>query len=161
MKYDHYFFENMFLRQSCEAVSNLMMSAADAGLTDNPASGIVKTSRVLMTPWKNCKNSLGEFEDIVNHVNNENFGFHIYKLLDPDIIHYNVYNEKHKSEYSWHSDGRFGEMHDYKLTAIVNLSTEPYEGGKFELFSNGPKHVKEFDSMGSVIIFPSLSLIHI
>jgi PKHD-type hydroxylase len=46
-------------------------------------------------------------------------------------------------------------MHDYKLTAIINVSNEKYEGGNFELFTNGPNHIKSLDHLGSVIIFPS------
>ena len=68
-------------------------------------------------------------------VNMDLFGYDVYFYLESDSFNYNVYNSETKDEYYWHTDGtEFGEASDIKLTGILNLSQDSYEGGDFLIF---------------------------
>ena len=58
-------------------------------------------------------------------------------------------------QYGWHIDGDPSKTSDCKLTAILNISDHEYTGGNFELFLNGPTHIKELDKPGGMVIFKS------
>ena len=69
-------------------------------------------------------------------------------------LNYNIYNEG--QEYSWHIDAVPGDpVRDIKLTALLNLSEESYEGGELSLFRANEIECSEFNTPGSAIIFPS------
>jgi len=155
MKYDFYYFDKMYSIEECEYISKMLKLCADPRFIERPAEDVKKTSIVYMSLWKRCKDFLGEFEDLVHHVNNENFGFDLHRFTGHEAIHHNVYKEEVSGQYDWHSDGSVGEMYDFKLTAIINLSTEQYEGGNLELFLKRPMHIKGLDNPGSILIFPS------
>ena len=48
-------------------------------------------------------------------------------------------------------------MRDIKLTALLNLSEENYEGGELLLFRGWEIICKEFNEPGTAIIFPSFT----
>ena len=66
-------------------------------------------------------------------------------------MNYNVYGTN--GEYDWHIDLKGGKGADMKLTCLLNLSEEPYEGGDFYLAVN--KEKLEFNS-GNGLVFTSL-----
>lgn len=155
MKYDFYYFNSFYDKDKCEYLSNILKMRSDPRFIERPAEDVKKTSEVYMSFWKNCKEFFCDFEDLVHHVNNENFGFDLYRFTGHEPLHYNEYNGDVFGQYEWHNDGAVKEMYDFKLTAIINLSTEPYEGGHLELFLKRPMHIKGLDNTGSVLIFPS------
>ena len=77
------------------------------------------------------------------------FGYDIYWDFHLDALNYNVYGETGK--YGWHIDSTKPDIApDVKLTCLLNLSEEPYEGG--ELCLVGQEKQKEFTSgMGLVL----------
>ena len=63
-------------------------------------------------------------------INRNCFGYDIYWNFHFESLNYNVYEEN--GEYGWHIDGiKDGIARDSKLTCLLNLSEEPYEGGEF------------------------------
>ena len=69
-------------------------------------------------------------------------------------LNYNIYDEG--TEYSWHIDAVPRDpVRDIKLTALLNLSEESYEGGELVLFRANEIVCTEFNKPGSAIIFPS------
>ena len=64
------------------------------------------------------------------------------------------YTSKNNSEYELHEDRFAGDTKDIKLTAIMNLSEVPYEGGEFWINAGSPFHAKEF-TIGSIIMLKS------
>jgi len=125
-------------------------------IKDLPAGqGIVKTATTDLVLWGHAREYLGRLEETIRHANNFYFGYEIYPTTAFECINYNKYSASNNGEYGWHSDGNREEIYDLKLTAIVNLSTQPYEGGKLELFLGGATHITEFDTPGSFIMFPS------
>ena len=96
----------------------------------------------LLHPWLyECQN-----------INRNQFGYDIYWDFHLEKFNYNVYGTN--DEYEWHVDANSGEQPvDQKLTCILNLSEDPYEGGEFYTIIN-PKPLP-LDS-GHAIVFNSL-----
>jgi len=84
--------------------------------------------------------------------NREVFGYNIYWKFHLDVMNYNVYGIN--GEYGWHIDAEKENIpSDMKLTCLLNLSEEPYEGGEFCKI-NEDKTPKFTSGMG--IVFNSL-----
>jgi len=65
----------------------------------------------------------------------------------------NLYESKNKSEYDFHIDATDDHVSDIKLTGIVNISEEPYEGGEFIAFYGGKfAEIPEIKNPGSSIL---------
>ena len=105
----------------------------------------------LLHPWLyNCQT-----------INLQYFGYDIYWNFHLDKFTYNEYGEG--GEYAWHTDANRSEQPiDLKLTCILNLSEEPYEGGEFytildkqELLGYPENEPMKFTS-GQAIVFNSL-----
>ena len=82
--------------------------------------------------------------------NKEVFGYDIYWQFHLELFNYNVYGIG--GEYGWHIDGNreSGAPQDSKLTCLLNLSEETYEGGEFYAINSDEK--APFDSgMGLII----------
>ena len=71
-------------------------------------------------------------------INREVFGYDIDWHWHLDTFNYNVYGEN--GEYGWHIDGHNkNQPTDIKLTCMLNLSEEPYEGGDFYMINSNKK----------------------
>lgn len=121
---------------------------------DVPAQGIRKTADVRLLQWGRVKQYLEWTQQWVHFANRRDFGLDLYELQDLDLINYNIYTSDRQGEYSWHPDGTTGPS-DIKLTMVVNVSTEPYQGGDLELFLNGVQVVEQMRQPGCLVVFPS------
>ena len=82
----------------------------------------------------------------------EIFGYDIYWHFHLDTLNYNVYGIN--DEYGWHKDASGNAaQYDIKLTCMLNLSEEPYEGGEFKITGTSDKII--FNS-GEGLLFNSL-----
>lgn len=91
------------------------------------------------------------------NANEECFCFDLFSR-GPQFLNLNYYVDG--SSYDWHRDwARTESSNSIKLTVIMNISREKYEGGNLELFlSNQPKIIEEFQHPGTIIAFPSFVL---
>ena len=105
--------------------------------------------------WKKIKHLLEDVNQLAHYTNENNFGYDLYNIKDKDFINYNVYSSKDKNRYDWHCDGNKSNFLDCKLTLLINLSTEKYEGGKFKIFEQDEIDINELDSPGDILIFKS------
>ena len=82
-------------------------------------------------------------------INRDRFGYDIHWSFQLDTFMYNVYGED--GEYGWHIDASSTSTpNDTKLTCLLNLSEETYEGGEFYTINSNEKH--EFTSgMGLIL----------
>lgn len=127
-------------------------------IKDHPAGmGTVKTAKTNLIFWGHAREYLGRLDESIHHTNHSFFGLDLYKMTGYECVNYNKYSETVHGEYGWHSDGHHEDIFDLKLTVVLNLSTEPYEGGRLELFLGEEKHVVEMDKPGTLIIFPSFT----
>ena len=81
------------------------------------------------------------------------FGFDIYWNFHLEMINYNIYGVG--DEYGWHTDANRFEASDMKLTCLLNLSEEPYEGGEFHMMGQADDSAVTFEpGMGMVFHSP-------
>jgi len=77
------------------------------------------------------------------------FGYDIYWDFHLEAFNYNVYGEN--GEYDWHIDvNEENTPNDMKLTCLLNLSEESYEGGEFWMMGRKEK-IKFTSGMGLII----------
>ena len=69
-----------------------------------------------------------------------------------DVLLYNVYSGDIKGKYGEHDDQSRSWTHDAKMTFLLNLSEEPYEGGDF-IINGETQHF--FREPGTAILFKS------
>ena len=86
-------------------------------------------------------------------INQEVFGYDIYWNFHFDKMNYNIYGVG--DEYGWHTDEYNFKASDMKLTCLLNLSEEPYEGGEFHTVSLGKKSKVKFEP-GMGMVCPSV-----
>ena len=99
------------------------------------------------------KHLLKDTIDRVMSTNEHYFGYDIYPLNDFVCINYNIYDSASKGKYDWHMDQNRSPILDFKLTMLINLSEEYFEGGDFLLQETNTVQVDKFKTPGSVIIF--------
>jgi PKHD-type hydroxylase len=136
-------------------IAKLADSNIFTGAHDKPAQGVMKTADVKFLHWANLKHLMDWSQQWVRFFNSREIGLDIYDMQDLDLINYNIYSSSQQGEYQWHTDGTRGPA-DIKVTAVINISTEPYEGGDLELFVNGPRVVEEMRKPGMMVVFPSI-----
>jgi hypothetical protein len=80
--------------------------------------------------------------------NREVFGYDIFWDFHLEVLNYNVYGEN--GEYNWHIDADPRGMQDIKLTCLLNLSEETYEGGEFYTITDNKK-IEFTSGMGLIL----------
>jgi prenyltransferase beta subunit len=114
-----------------------------------------KITNVKKIYFKKIKHFLNNFKDIFMYDSNINFGYQLFGLNDLDQCNLNIYSSKNLGKYDWHTDLSMNPLYDIKLTLLINLSQKEYEGGQFYIFNTNEIEVKELNTPGSAIIFPS------
>lgn len=145
----------LFSPQQAAEVAAFAEQNIFAGAHDVPARDSVKTADTKIIQWRQIKHYLDWSMHWVHFFNTRDIGLDIFDMRDLDLINYNVYSSDRQGEYRWHIDGKPGPS-DIKITAIINVSTEPYEGGDLELFTNGPVVCHEIRQPGVLVVFPSI-----
>ena len=84
-------------------------------------------------------------------INKKVFGYDIYWNFHVESLNYNIYGKN--GEYGWHIDANTKSLYDIKLTCLLNLSEETYEGGEFYTISSNEE--KKFTT-GMGLVFNSL-----
>ena len=100
---------------------------------DDFAAESHKTSEVSFIYLGKIQKFILPFIDFCLTANNNFFGFDLHPLTSLKKLNYNSYDVG--TEYSWHMDAvPTDPVRDIKLTALLNLSEESYEGGELVLF---------------------------
>jgi len=86
-------------------------------------------------------------------INQEVFGYDLYWNFAIDRMNYNIYEVG--DEYGWHTDESTEWASDMKLTCLLNLSEEPYEGGEFHTITFGENSRMKFEP-GMGMVCPSV-----
>ncbi len=99
------------------------------------------------------RSKLRLFFQSVTQINEEYFGFKLYDH-GPFTLNFNEYLIG--KEYPYHLDrSALGSSNDIKLTAILNLSTQPFSGGEFDFFLGKDLNVEFINEPGTLLVFPS------
>ena len=151
--------EPLYTREELLALNDTIQNsnATRSEPEDLAAFGANKKSKVSLIMWLEIKKHLKKFEDSIYELNDRFFNYDIFNVSDFHYVNINEYDEKN-NRYDWHVDcNTYGSKEELKLTYILNISTEPYDGGRLCL-SGLPIEYQEkistdFNMPGYAIIF--------
>ena len=123
---------------------------------DHTTSNVIKSAKTRIFPCMTLADHLDKFIVFIMDSNRRLFGYDIYLGLPAESYNYNEYDEG--DEYGWHFDAEVGSGSDIKLTCILNLSEEPYEGGNFLITGVEENQIEEWgvNTPGTAIAFNSI-----
>ena len=158
--YQHWTWLNVISPEESKDLVNFINSnyneIEDKSLGATTEEGVSKKNlNCKQISYYKIKDKLNFILDRAYAINNHNFGFSLYPKNDYDVLNLNTYNENVKASYDWHVDESSDFVSDIKLTVLINLSTQNYEGGKFSLFHTNEFTLPEFDKPGTMIMFKS------
>ena len=117
-----------------------------------PAQNVVKRGKFSIIPCSPLLKFLHPWLWQCQEINRKVFGYDIYWDFHLDKLNYNVYEKN--GEYGWHIDAiKENTPIDMKLTCLLNLSEESYEGGEF-CMAGVEEKIKFTSGMG--LVFTSL-----
>jgi hypothetical protein len=150
------FAKALFNLNQIKEINSVIKKNFITNLKDAPAISAKKTSDVKFVMLGPLQRYILPFIDYVHSANVASFGFDLHQLTSQKILNYNSYEKN--SEYTWHIDATSkSPISDIKLTCLLNLSENQYEGGELKLFKGGEVACKEFDEPGSAVVFPSFT----
>ena len=132
MKLEYYIFKNVYTAEQCADLAKLAEEHSSATAVDRaPDWKKVKTTCADIHAFEG---KLNRFFALTNMVNKQHFGYDCYEAGEVyNMINLNSY--KVGDNYAWHRDREdHASACDIKLTTILNVSDEPYQGGKLELW---------------------------
>jgi PKHD-type hydroxylase len=151
MKWSWYNFYNVYSEDQCKVLYDKLSSNVNNSYKDRPALGKNVSTSLIETEV--IQDDLKLFFNNVKHANEEYFGFRLFDK--PQTVNLNEYDAQN-NEYPYHRDGlEFGSASDIKLTAVLNISTESFTGGDFEIFDSKDVIIKEIAVTGNMLVFPS------
>jgi PKHD-type hydroxylase len=153
MRFHYYILDDLYSKEECIVMDEKIQANIAHDLHDRPAEGITKTSDVSAFQYRRLKPELNRFTEAILDLNKNHFGFNLHQINDNEFINYNEYRVG--GEYEWHSDESTYGASDIKLTAILNISSESYEGGEFQLFLNGEVGIFRLENPGTALVFIS------
>ena len=125
----------------------------DTSISEEAKKSVVKTAKVELIEWRYLQSNLESIYETWMMANRDTFGYNLYPVMNNEIWNYNIYNSINNGEYDFHTDVDYKRTSDIKLTGIVNISDEPYEGGEFIAFYNGGfKEVPEISQPGASLL---------
>ena len=159
---DYWYWPEVLNKGKIKKVVNICESNVDPegdkrGVPLDGEKPTIKTATITCTRWKHLSGILGGIYGNWEVINRCEFGYNLYPIMDEGLLNYNVYDSSNSGEYDFHIDEAGPEiLQDIKLTAMINLSEEHYEGGDLIMFQGGKfRTIKEFSLPGSSIIFKS------
>jgi len=164
MKYIYWFWDSLIPKKKIKLINskilklNLVEESKERTATDlNNKSK--KNNKCYILKFGEIKHLIQDYLDLAKNANNVNFGFDIFDVTNLTFINYNIYDSENKSNYDWHMDCSRDDKIDTKLTFLINLSEENFEGGDFLLRETDDIIVEQFKKPGSMLIFKS-SVLH-
>ena len=151
-KFEYWWWPNVINEEQIEQINSICKELYHPESLDVPALGTVKTANVKQIQWKYLKTLLSDVMELWLQKNKEVFGYSLFPINDGDFLNVNIYDSLNQGEYDWHLDCVRDHVTDIKLTGILNISDEPYEGGDFCIFSGKFKTIPEMLVPGSLLL---------
>ena len=161
MNFDLWHWSEVLNKEEIKKVVNICESNESPlgdkrGLPLDGEEPITKTAKVTCTRWEYLSEILDGVCENWLSCNQFEFGYNLFPMQKNELLNYNVYDSSNSGEYDFHIDCSPTNIYDIKLTAMINLSEEYYEGGDLIIFTAGKeKKISEFSSAGSSIMFKS------
>ncbi len=128
MRAANYSSMNIFNIDQVKEINNVIKEIFIEG-KDDAAADSHKTSNVKFVSLEKIQKHIYPFIDFCLTANNNFYSFDLHPLTSLKKLNYNFYEEG--TEYSWHIDAVPRDpVRDIKLTALLNLSEENYQGGE-------------------------------
>ena len=145
-------YDNLYSKEECKQIIEIANQNRSTLYVDRAGAGKkVDTFLVESTSLLRQVN-MNKFISVIRESNREIWNYDIFDII-PNTLNINVYSGE-RNEYPYHKDASsFGSFRDIKLTAILNLSQDSYEGGEFQIFDKTDNTI-DFGT-GSLLIFPS------
>ena len=161
-KWTSYAWSEFFDSESIKAINELIESeylgfeTKELGAKSKDGKLIKNISSVKHIPYGKVKHLMSEFVAYVYQVAELDFGYKTFGPHDNLYLNFNTYESDSKDEYPWHIDESRQATNDIKLTLLINLSTEPFTGGEFQIFpSDGAVDIPILSEPGSAFMFKS------
>ena len=151
-KFEYWWWPNVINEDQIKEINSICKEFYNPITIDGPALDTVKTVNVKQIQWKYLKTLLSDVMDLWLQKNKEVFGYSLFPINDGDFLNVNIYDSLNQGEYDWHLDCVRDHVTDIKLTGILNISDELYEGGEFNLFCGKFMDLPEIREPGSLII---------
>ena len=152
-KYIFWYWDNILNQDQIKQINLICKKHYNSSYKDYPAVNVVKTADIKSIEWRFLKPVIQHVDDEWRDSNKFNFGFNLYHTSNIDVWNINIYDSKNNSEYDFHYDATNDNVSDIKLTGIVNISDEPYEGGEFIIRrDNEFKEIPEIKNPGSAVL---------
>ena len=116
---------------------------------DAAASHAIKVGNFFHIPCLSLTQLLHPWLKHCQVINKKVFGYDIFWNFPVESFNYNVYDKS--GEYDWHTDVTKNKECDIKLTCLLNLSEETYEGGEFRTIGKPNENIKFTSGMGLII----------
>ncbi len=154
----YWIWENIFSQDEIKKLNKTLLknslSTESLKNTAKDKKGVSKKEAIThYVFYEKVKHLLKDSIEKVMSVNEHHFGYDIYPMNDYVCLNYNIYDSASKGKYDWHIDQNTSPILDFKLTMLINLSEEYFEGGDFLLQETNTVQVDKFKTPGSVIIF--------
>ena len=151
------FYNKEEVKQICEFIENNYEQLEDPklGAHDKDGNYEKQISTVKLIHYRTVEPLISRLVKQAFQVANLDFGYTTFGPHPGQFLLYNTYQSEDKDHYNWHYDESRSPLSDVKLSLLVNLSTEPYEGGEFQTYIHAEGSHPEFDRPGSAIMFKS------
>ena len=150
-KYEWWLWREVISEDQIKEINSICEKYYESDFYDNPAD-TVKNVKVKGIRWEYLKPILYDVMETWLRTNADIFGYSLFPVLKRDLFTLNIYDSSNNGEYAWHLDGSSSHIYDVKLTGILNISDEPYEGGEFGMFSGEFKNIPNFREPGSLLL---------
>ena len=126
------------------------------GARDSDGKLIKNISSVKHIPYGKIKHLISDLIGEAYQVANLDFGYKTFGPHDLEYLNFNTYEADSKDSYNWHIDQSIQATNDIKLTLLINLTTESFTGGEFQIIpSDGPVDIPILSEPGSAFMFKS------
>ena len=156
MKFKYWYWNKYLSMENIKDINKKTKTHSIVG-KDSPSDS-KKTSIVKFIKYSSLKPYLNNCINTLYNCNKKQFGAKLYGFSEDPLFHYNVYSKG--AQYNWHMDANgYNDEHDIKFTILINVSKEPYKGGKFKMwFDEKPRTITELDKPGDMVMFRSYYL---
>ena len=154
--WDYYSWDSIFNTETIKSINETIEKTNNGDEPSEWATPWKNLSEVKTVYYGNLIPAIGNFIEQVHMVATEGFGYNVFPTYKGRTLNYSVYDSKDKANYDWHRDASDTPMVDCKLTLLINLSDEPYEGGQFQILTgNEPFTINSYSKPGSAFMFKS------
>ena len=156
-----YTWPEFYSPEQCKTISDFLDENWSG--TEDPITGAkdkygvskkqIKTVKTI--EYGKVKHLVGGLVNHAYHHAQHSFGYDMFGPTDHETLLWNTYSDEDKDFYTWHFDESNNAVHDIKLSLLINLSPEPFEGGEFQTYCYDIDEHPDYNKSGSAIMFKS------